>query len=98
MKIIWSNPAISDLENIKNYIAKDSQYYALLFIEKIIEAVGNLSKFPKIGRIMPECNNSNIREIIYQHYRIIYKVTKETVFILTVVHGGRDLTNWSKND
>ena len=94
MKIIWSNPAISDLENIKNYIAKDSSHYASIFIEKIIEAVDKLYKFPLIGRIVPEFKNQNVREIIYQHYRIIYKVDKEAAFILTVVHGGRDLANW----
>ena len=97
MKIIWSNPAVSDLENIKNYIDKDSQYYSSIFIEKIIESVDKLSKFPLIGRIVPEFNDQNIREIIYQHYRIIYKVNGKSIFILTVAHGGRNLINWLKD-
>jgi len=67
MKIIWSNPAISDLENIKNYIAKDSSHYASIFIEKIMEVVDKLYKFSLIGRIVPEFRNQNVREVIYQH-------------------------------
>lgn len=91
MKIIWSEPAISDLENIRDYIAKDSEYYATIFIEKIITAVEKVAAFPLMGRIAPECNNKNIREVIYQNYRIIYKVNNKAIFILTVIHGGRNL-------
>ncbi len=46
MKIIWSEPAISDLENIRDYIAKDSGYYAAIFIEKIIAAIEKAATFP----------------------------------------------------
>lgn len=91
MKIIWSEPAIFDLENIRDYIAKDSVYYAAIFVEKIIVAIEKVAAFPLIGRIVPECHNKNIREVIYQNYRIIYKISDKTIFILTVVHAGRNL-------
>ena len=94
MKIIWSEPAIVDIENIKNYISQDSEWYAVIFIEKIIAAVEKLVHFPRIGHIVPETNNKDIREILYQHYRIIYKIEKAAIFMLTVVHGGRDLSGW----
>ena len=96
MKILWSEPSISDLKNIRDYIAKDSPYYAAIFIEKIIIAVEKLATFPLIGHVVPECNNKCIREIIYQHYRIIYKINHKAVIILTVVYGGRDLSGWAK--
>lgn len=95
MKIIWSEPAISDLENIRDYIAKDSGYYAAIFIEKIITAIEKTATFPLIGRMVPECNNKNIREVIYQNYRIIYKISNKVIFILTVIHGGRNLSGRS---
>ena len=47
MKIEWTDPAVSDLEGIKEYIARDSEYYAALLVEKIINAVENLKQFPK---------------------------------------------------
>jgi addiction module RelE/StbE family toxin len=96
MTILWSEPSISDLKNIKDYIAKDSPYYAAIFIEKIITAVEKLATLPLVGRIVTECNDKHIREVIYQHYRIIYKINHKALIILTVVHGGRDLSGWAK--
>ena len=45
MRISWADPAQVDLENIREYISKDSEYYALQLIEKIFEAVENLQTF-----------------------------------------------------
>ena len=94
MEIIWSSPSIKDLENLKNYISQDSVQYASIFISKIIKHTEQLLNFPEIGRIVPERNQKEIREIIFQHYRIIYKVTSTSINILTVCHGSRDLTGW----
>ncbi len=96
MKIIWSEPAVFDLENIRDYIAKDSIYYAAIFVEKIITAIEKVADFPLIGRVVPECQNKNTRELLYQNYRIIYKVSNKAVFILTVIYGGRNLYKWLK--
>ena len=91
MKIYWTEPAISDLQAIRDYIAKDAIYYASRFVMKIIEAAENLRTFPKMGRIVPESEQDNIRELIFQGYRIIYRIEKERILILTVIHGGMDL-------
>ena len=96
MKIIWSKPALKDLENLYLYISQDSTQYASIFITKIINTAEKLKEFPEIGRIVPERNNKNIREIIFQHYRIIYKTTSRAIYILTVCHGGRDLSDWKE--
>lgn len=56
MKIKWSEPAVSDLENIQNYIANDSEVYACEVVERIISAVEKLYCFPKMGRKVPEAN------------------------------------------
>ena len=67
MIIVWSSPAVADLENLRDYIAHDSPYYAAIFIEKIIAAVEKIISFPLMGRIVPEYGNKNIREVIYQN-------------------------------
>ncbi len=92
MKIEWAEPAIVDLESIRDYIKKDSDYYAIRFVERIIEAVENLVRFPKRGRIVPEAGEDNIREILFYNYRIIYRLATERILILTVIHGARDLS------
>ena len=91
MKIVWTEPAIADLESIHEYIARDSEYYANRFIEKIIKSVEKLQKFPKIGRRVPETTEAFVRELLFYNYRIIYKIESKRVIILTTVHGGRDL-------
>ena len=59
MKIEWTEPAISDLEGIRDYIGRDSEYYALRFIGRIIEAVERLVYFPEMGRRVPEAEDEH---------------------------------------
>lgn len=68
--IVWTDLAVSDLENLHAYIARDSPRYADRFIEKLIASVEQLTKFPEMGRLVPESPEANIREVIFQNYRI----------------------------
>jgi toxin ParE1/3/4 len=92
MKLEWTEPALSDLESIRDYIKKDSEYYANRFVERIIEAVESLEKFPEMGRRVPEAEEENIRELLFHNYRIIYRVETDSILILTVIHSARDLS------
>ena len=92
MKIEWTQPALLDLESIRDYISRDSEYYAARFIEKIIEAVEGLEKLPKMGRSVPEAEEENIREVLLHNYRIIYRVETGRILVLTIIHGARDLS------
>ena len=88
--IIWSEHARADLQHIYDFIAEDSIYYAEIEIVKIKNATEILLKNPTTGRMVPEIENKEIREIIQGNYRIIYKIIdKEQVAILTVHHGAR---------
>ena len=92
MKIEWTEPALYDLDSIQKYIARDSQNYANRFIAKIIEAVEKLKKLPQIGRMVPEAEEENIRELLFQNYQIMYRLETQRILILTVIHCGRDLS------
>ena len=76
-KIIWSLNSIKNLEEISEYISKNSPLYAPVFIQKIMRSVGRLKKFPRSGRIVPEFSNKNIREIIFHNYRIVYRLKND---------------------
>jgi toxin ParE1/3/4 len=91
MKIEWTQPALLDLESIRDHISRDSECYAARFIEKFIEAVESLKNLPKIGRFVPEAEEENIREVLLHNYRIIYRVENNRILVLTIVHGARDL-------
>lgn len=91
MKIVWTEPAVEDLQELHAYIARDSELYASGYVERIITAVERLAEYPALGRIVPEANEENIRELVYQNYRIIYRITKNRIEMLSVIHGARDL-------
>ncbi|MDL1970945.1 MAG: type II toxin-antitoxin system RelE/ParE family toxin [Candidatus Desulfofervidaceae bacterium] len=56
-------------------------------IEKIVEKSKMLDSFPRMGRIVPEIGDEDIREIIIYSYRLIYEISANGIEILTVVHG-----------
>ena len=91
MRIRWTEPAIESLRNLHGYIAKDSEVYASNFIQRVVLAVEKLSDFPKLGRVVPEADEERIRELLYQNYRIIYRIKNDFIEILTIIHGRRDL-------
>jgi toxin ParE1/3/4 len=94
MRVKWTESALDVLAGILVYIAEDSQYYAKQFIERIFEAAGALEDFPELGRKVPEAEAAeNIREFIFQSYRIMYLNPKNLVFILAVIQGSRDLAS-----
>jgi plasmid stabilization system protein ParE len=92
MKLIWTDPSIEDLRAVRDYIGRDSEYYAADLVEQVVLSVERLLRFPKLGRVVPEAQDENIRELVHQNYRIIYRIAGERIEILTIVHGSRDLT------
>jgi addiction module RelE/StbE family toxin len=86
MKIFWSPLALQRVQEIADYIALDSKKTALKWIDKIFGKVGILETEPLIGRKVPEINQPDIRELIFGNYRIIYRVLKNQIAILTVRH------------
>jgi len=91
MKVVWSPLALERVEEIADYIAADNVDAARVFLIDIFAAVGRLRSFPKSGREVPEVNRPDIREIIFKKYRVIYRVARQQVSILTVRHGRQRL-------
>ena len=82
------------MEAIRDYIAKDSPFYARRFIERVFDHVDKLSDFAEMGRLVPEAKErQDIRELIFQGYRIIYLITDKEVDIISVIHGSNDLSH-----
>lgn len=87
MKIIWSPFAHQRVNEIADHIAKDNFTAAEKWVNSIYDGVKRLKDFPKSGRVVPEVGKSYIREILHGNYRIIYRIEKESINILTVRHG-----------
>lgn len=92
----WSPEAVDDLENIAEFIARDSKFYAGTVVKKIIGATRNIKDFPLAGRIVPEIDKHNIRELFVYDYRIVYKVERNYILITAIIHGKVSSSNFSK--
>jgi len=92
MRLVWTEPAVASLQAIRDYIAQDSAFYASLFVERLVHAAEALHDLPERGRVVPEAGTASIRELLFQHYRIIYRTHDDLVEILAIVHGARDLS------
>ena len=91
VKIVWTDLSVFELKEIFDYISLDSKRYALNQVERIKSKTLILKSMPDVGRVVPELENSEIRELIEGNYRIIYRIkTKDSVEILTVHHSSRN--------
>lgn len=87
MRIIWSPLAVDRASEITDYIAQDKPSAAEKWIDTVFSKVEQLKSSPEIGRIVPEINDSQFRELIYGNYRIIYRIETKQISILTIRHG-----------
>jgi len=93
VKIVWTDQSVLELHDILDYISKDSKRYAENQIRRIKARTSVLKTRTESGRIVPEMEDSAIRELIEGNYRIVYRIlNKDFVEILTIHHSARDFT------
>jgi len=90
-QVTWTDQALDDLDAICLFIARDAPRYAEVVAARIFHSTDRLSQFPRSGRIVPELGRDDIREVIVQNYRVIYRLRPDEVEILTIHHGARRL-------
>ncbi len=90
VKIVWTDLSAADLKEIFDFIADDSVRYASITTNKIYQRVQPLIENPLMGRMVPEFNKKDIRELIEGSYRIIYRIKNASqIDILRVYHVAR---------
>ena len=87
-KIIrWSEASLLDVDEVCAYVSQRKPENAEIMAEKIANAVQGLLDDPYIGRKIPEYNQEHLRERIVDGYRILYRITPETIEILAIFSG-----------
>jgi len=87
MILIWSPLSLERATEIAEYIAQDNPSAAADWVETLFAKVELLKSSPSIGRVVPEANSDDIRELIYGNYRIVYLNKENQISILTIRHG-----------
>ena len=90
-RLTWSVTARRDLRSIKQYVAFDSPRAAEFLVERIINVAKRLEDFPDLGRVVPGFNDDSLRELIYENYRIVYRIRARGPSIVRVVHSAMDI-------
>jgi toxin ParE1/3/4 len=90
-EIIWTSPALDNLNDIAEYIALSNIDAAKKLIQKVFDKISRLEDHPESGKRPFELSNLNYREVNVNPCRIFYKVDSDKVYILHVMRQERDL-------
>jgi toxin ParE1/3/4 len=88
-EIVWSDPALSDLDAVADYIALENPIAASEFVKRIIKHVGQLADHPESGSRPQELKRTRYRQIVEPPCRIFYRFDGHKVFILHVMRSER---------
>jgi toxin ParE1/3/4 len=98
-QIIWTEPALLDLDDIAAYIALDKYSAAQALVGEVFSRVEKLKKFPNSGRKPPELpSNSRYRELVIGPCRVFYRVEKNKTYVLYVMRSEKLLRKYILND
>lgn len=93
VRVDWAQPALDDLHEIYEFIARDSPRYAQLTVERITAVASRLSTFPLLGEKLPEFPHLFYRQIVVGPYRLIYREDggRDRIIVIGVIHSSREL-------
>jgi len=87
--VIWTPLAIERIQEIDEYISKDAPIAAANFIDLIFQQGDSLAEHPFLGRKVTEYDRDDYRELIEGNYRIIYRVNRDTIEVVTIFEARR---------
>ena len=93
-QIIWTEPALLDLNEIAEYIALDKPSAASHLVQTVFTKTERLEEFPESGRKPAELKKSRYKEIIVNPCRILYRIERDKVYILYVVRSEKKLRKY----
>jgi toxin ParE1/3/4 len=92
VKVLWTDAAVAQLEALSDYMAQTSPEYARRIVDRLTKRSRQIAAFPFSGRMAPEYELNEVREVIEGSYRIIYliKEDEEQIEVLAVIHSSRE--------
>lgn len=90
-EIIWTNPALDQLDEIAAYIALDKPDAASRLVREIFSTVDRLEQFPESGHVPPELPHATYRELYVKPCRLFHRRENDTVYIIHIMREERQL-------
>jgi toxin ParE1/3/4 len=93
VRVDWAQPALDDLREIYDFIARDSRRYAQREVERIRDTAKRLAMFPQLGEVLADYSELSYRQLVVGAYRLIYREDPRhnRVIVIGVIHAARDL-------
>ena len=91
VEIVWTEPALRDLDSIADYIALDNPEAAKQLVRRVFQHVDQLAQHPESGSKPKELKGSRYRQIVEPPCRIFYRLDGNRVYILYVMRAERRL-------
>jgi plasmid stabilization system protein ParE len=91
VEIIWTDPALQELDAIAEYISLDNPAAASALVDQVFKKAERLVDFPQSGRCPPELPNSVYRELVIPPCRIFYRENMDRILVLYVMREERQL-------
>ena len=96
-RLIWTEPALLDLDDIAEYIALDDPLAASRYVQRVFDRVERLETHPQSGKRPPELPRSHYREVVVPPCRVFYRVEGDMVYVLCVMRSERLLRSYLLN-
>ena len=88
-EIVWTEPALSDLDAIADYIALENPAAAAALVQRVFQHVEQLENFPQSGSKPLELKKSRYRQIVEPPCRVVYRYDGKRVYVLHVMRAER---------
>jgi toxin ParE1/3/4 len=89
VRVLWTDAALNQLEAIRDFLSHTSPEYAQRIVERLVNRSEQVVAFPRSGRMVPEYELDEVRQVIEGSYRIIYLIKESQVEVLAVIHTSR---------
>lgn len=89
MRILWTAAALNQLEAIRDYLARTSPEYARRIVERLVNRSEQLAAFPRSGRMVPEYEIDEVRQVIEGSYRVVYLIKEDQIEVLAIIRTSR---------
>lgn len=93
----WSESARSALDEAISYIHQDFPANARQVLQAALTAAASLETSAERGRVVPELADAQVRELLVFRYRLLYRVSTDTVTVVAFLRGVRDFATWRKD-
>lgn len=91
MKVIWAPLAREQVADAFTYISAERPSAAVRWFDEVVDRAGSLATFPDIGRMLPEAGRPEVREVLVEPYRLIYRRDPDLIVVIGVFHSRQDV-------